>query len=93
MVLACDQPDKVRHCYEETTGAPLICGDSTVAPGPGASTPQWALVVGVVDPEGVVARAHDHGQDLVTWSDEAGRRVVRLSSPEGPAFQVRHVEQ
>ncbi|MGW4234176.1 VOC family protein [Streptomyces sp. NPDC004980] len=91
MVLACDQPDKVRHFYEETTGTPLICADFIATPGPGASTPQWEPVVGVVDPEGVVARAHDHGR--VTWSDEAGRRVVRLSSPERLTFQVSHLEQ
>ncbi|WP_228990289.1 VOC family protein [Streptomyces sp. DH8] len=93
MVLACDQPDKARHFYEETTGTPLICADFIATLGPSASTPQWELAVDVGDLDSVVARAHDHGQDLATWSEKTGHRVVRLSSPEGLTFQVRRLEQ
>ncbi|WP_461069385.1 VOC family protein [Streptomyces pseudoechinosporeus] len=94
MVLACDQPDKARHFYGETTGTPLICADFIATRGPsGASAPQWELAVEVGDPDSVVARAHDLGQGSVTWSEETGRRVVRLSSPEGLTFQVHRLEQ
>ncbi|WP_328767959.1 VOC family protein [Streptomyces sp. NBC_00286] len=94
MVLACDRPDKARGFYEETTGAPLTCADFIATGGSRASAPQWELAVGVGDLDCVVARAHGHrhGQDSVAWSDEAGRRVVRLSSPEGLTFQVRRLE-
>ncbi|CAM5365448.1 hypothetical protein SALBM135S_08491 [Streptomyces alboniger] len=93
MVLACDQPAEARRFYEEMTGAPLHHADFRAARGPGASTPQWELAVGVGDPDSVVARARDHGQGLVAWSEEAGRRVVRVSSPEGLTFQVHPWER
>ncbi|MFD9421345.1 MULTISPECIES: hypothetical protein [unclassified Streptomyces] len=93
MVLACDQPDKARHFYEMTAGTPLICADFITTLGPGASTPQGELAVDVGDLDSVVARARDHGQDPVTWSEETGRRGVRLSSPEGLTFQVHRSER
>lgn len=93
MVLTCDQPDKARHFYGETIGAPLTCADFIAARGPGPSDPQWELAVEVDDLDSVVARAHDHDHDSATWSEETGRRVVRLSSPEGLAFQVRRRER
>ncbi|MFC8147304.1 VOC family protein [Streptomyces paradoxus] len=91
MILTCDQPDEARHFYEETTGAPLICADFIGAAGPGTSAPRWELVV-AVDDLGSVVRAHDDGQTLGTCSEETGRHVVRLSSPEGLSFLVRHGE-
>lgn len=93
MALVCDQPDKARHFYGETTGTPLVCADFIATRGPSASAPQWELAVGVGDLDSVVARAHAHGQDSVTCSEETGRRFVRLSSPEGLTFQVRRLEQ
>ncbi len=84
MVLACDRPDEARRFYGETTGTPLRCADFVAADG---SAPQWELVVEVDDLDGVIARAGDHAS--VTRSGEAGRRVVRLSSPEGLTFLVR----
>lgn len=74
MVLACDQPDKARHFYRETTGSPLIHADFIATPGPTAFAAQWELVVEVAAP--------------VTGSEESGPRVVRLSSPEGLTIQV-----
>ncbi|MFJ1745865.1 VOC family protein [Streptomyces sp. NPDC088116] len=93
MVLACEQPDKARRFYEETTSTPLTCADFIAALGPSASAPHWELAVDVDDLDSVVARAHDHGHGSVTWSEETGRRVVRLSSSEGLAFQVRRLER
>jgi hypothetical protein len=55
--------------------------------------PQWELAVDVKDLDSVVARAHEYGRGSVTWSEETGRRVVRLSSAEGLTFQVRCLEQ
>ncbi|GHC81506.1 VOC family protein [Streptomyces violaceochromogenes] len=89
MVLACDRPDEARHFYEKTTGAPLFCADFIAAAEPGASTPQWELVVAVDDLDNVI-RAHDDGRASVTSSEKHGRRVVRLSSPEGLSFLLRH---
>ncbi|MBD0840541.1 VOC family protein [Streptomyces sp. TRM68416] len=93
MVLTCAQPEQARHFYQKTTGTPLISADFIAADGPGASAPQWELAVGVEDLDGVVARTHDHGQDSATWSENAGSRVVRLSSPEGLTLLVRGLEQ
>jgi predicted enzyme related to lactoylglutathione lyase len=93
MVLTCDQPERARHFYDKTTGTPLDCADFIATRGPSASAPQWELTVDVEDLDSVVARAHDQGQDSVAWSEETGRRVVRLSSPEGLTFQVRRLEQ
>jgi predicted enzyme related to lactoylglutathione lyase len=93
MVLACDQPDKARHFYRETTGAPLIHADFIATPGPAASAPRWELVVEVGDPDSVLARAQDHGHASVTSCEETGRRVVRVSSREGLTFQVRRQER
>lgn len=89
MLLTCDQPDRARHFYAETTGTPLACADFSATYGHGPSAPQWELAVAVADLDRVVARAQEHGQDLVTWPEENGRRVARLSSPEGLTFQVR----
>lgn len=97
MVLTCDQPEKARHFYDKMTGAPLNCADFIASCGPSASVPHWELAVYVEDLDSVVARAHEHGhghgQDSAIWSDKAGRRVVRLSSPEGLTFLVRCLEQ
>ncbi|MFF7871591.1 VOC family protein [Streptomyces qaidamensis] len=92
MVLACDRPDEARHFYEKTTGVPLLCADFIAAVGPGASAPQWELVVAVDDLD-KVSRAHDDGWASVTRSEENGRPVVRLSSPEGLSFLVRRKER
>ncbi|MFD5234504.1 VOC family protein [Streptomyces qaidamensis] len=92
MVLACDQPDEARHFYEGTTGAPLFCADFVAAVGPGASAPRWELVVAVDDLDNII-RADDDGQASVASSEENGRRVVRLSTPEGLSFLVRRGER
>ncbi|MER5216245.1 VOC family protein [Streptomyces sp. NPDC002838] len=94
MVLACDQPDRARRFYQDTTGSPLICADfiGADASGPVVSTPQWELSVGVDDLESVVGRARGHGRGLVNRSAEAGRFLVRLSSPEGLTVQVRRLD-
>ncbi|XVV01960.1 VOC family protein [Actinosynnema sp. CA-248983] len=89
MVLTCDQPEKARHFYDKTTGNPMNCADFIAAGGPGASVPQWELAVDVEDLDSVVARAREHGEGSATWSEQAGRRVVRLSSPEGLTLLVR----
>ncbi|MFI2636184.1 hypothetical protein ACH5A2_38355 [Streptomyces collinus] len=91
MALACDRPDEARHFYEKTTGAALFCADFIAVAGPGATAPQWELVVAVDDLDDVI-RAHDDGRASVTSSEEHGRRVVRLSSPEGLSFLVRRRE-
>ncbi|MEU0164742.1 VOC family protein [Streptomyces iakyrus] len=92
MVLACDRPDEARHFYEKTTGTPLFCADFIATVGPGASAPQWELVVAVDDLDNV-SRAHDDGRASVTRSEENGRHVVQLSSPEGLSFLVRRRER
>ncbi|MEV0439692.1 VOC family protein [Streptomyces spectabilis] len=89
MVLACDQPDRARRFYEETTGARLDRAD--FVRGPAATTPRWEVVVGVDDLDGVVTRGRDSGPDAVTRSEENGRPVVRLSSPEGLTVRVRRL--
>ncbi|MET9831575.1 VOC family protein [Streptomyces sp. NPDC006385] len=89
MVLACDQPDRARHFYRETLGARLACADFVAERGPEGSTPRWELAVGVDDPDSV-ARAHPSG--VVLSSEEAGRPVVRLSSPEGLTVRLHHLD-
>lgn len=93
MVLTCDQPEKARHFYDRTIGTPQVCADFIAASGSSASAPRWELAVGVEDPGSVVARAHGFGQNSAVWSEETGRPVVRLSSPEGLTFLVRRFEQ
>ncbi|MFI6209188.1 VOC family protein [Streptomyces sp. NPDC051041] len=93
MVLKCDQPEKARHFYGKTTGTSLNCADFIATCGPSASVPQWELAVDVEDLDSVVVRAQEHGQDSATWSEKTGRRVVRLSSPEGLTLLVRRLEQ
>ncbi|MEU0990161.1 VOC family protein [Streptomyces sp. NPDC005953] len=90
MVLTCDQPDRARHFYEQTTGTPLLCADFIA--GPRASAPQWELAVEVDDLDGVVARADGHAHESVTRSGETVCRTVRLRSPEGLFFLVRSLK-
>ncbi|TPQ16529.1 VOC family protein [Streptomyces sporangiiformans] len=89
MVLTCDQPELAQHFYRETTGTSLVQADFLATHEYVTAAPQWEPVVGVDDLDSVVARARDFGQGLVTRSEETGRPVVRLSSPEGLTFQVR----
>ncbi|MCE7083014.1 VOC family protein [Streptomyces sp. ST2-7A] len=88
MVLACAEPARARRFYRGTLGVPPDHADFVPASDPGGSAPRWELSVGVDDADGVVARAHDHGRAPVVREDEAGRRVVWLSSPEGLTLRV-----
>ncbi|MDT0444671.1 VOC family protein [Streptomyces johnsoniae] len=92
MVLASDQPDRARHFYRATTGADLARAEFVTAGSFPPSTRQWEVVIGVDDPDHVVARARDHGADVVTWSEKTGRPVVRLSGPERLTCHVRRLE-
>lgn len=93
MVLACERPDEARHFYRETMGIPLACADFVAPRGDLTATPQWELAIGVDDPDRVVTHVREHGRTPATWQDETGRWVVRLTSPEGLAFQIRRLEQ
>ncbi|MER5834433.1 VOC family protein [Streptomyces sp. NPDC002130] len=93
MVLTCDQPEKALHFYGKTTGTPPDCADFIAPCGPSASVPRWELAVAVEDLDSVVVRAQEHGHDSATWSKETGRRVARLSSPEGLTFLVGSLDQ
>ncbi|MGR3937385.1 VOC family protein [Streptomyces sp. BRA346] len=92
MVLACEEPDRARRFYRETTGARLARADFVAASGPLAAVPRWELVVAVEDLDGVLARARDDGPGAVTWRDEAGRRDARVSGPEGLSVRVRRLD-
>lgn len=89
MVLVCDRPEEARRFYRAVTGTALACADF-VAPGPpGASAPQWELVVRVVDLDRGISLAGELGHDRVTWYEGVAHRIVRISSPEGLTFQIR----
>ncbi|MGW2328125.1 VOC family protein [Streptomyces sp. NPDC001700] len=86
MVLACEQPDRVRDFYRETTGGGLVGADFVTGP-PLATAPRWELVVAVDDVDGVLAR--DLAPGAATWLDETGGREARLTGPEGLTVRVR----
>ncbi|EFE67429.1 hydroxylase [Streptomyces viridosporus ATCC 14672] len=92
MVLACDRPERARDFYRKALDVRPARADFVTAPGPAASAPRWELAVGVDDPDGVVARAGGLGPGAVLRSEEGGRPVVRLSSPEGLTVHVRGLE-
>ncbi|MYX13097.1 GNAT family N-acetyltransferase [Streptomyces sp. SID8374] len=85
-VLACEDPERARHFYAAVTGAPPARAAFLEAST--ATAPQWELVLAVGDPDGVAARARDHGGEFVTTAEG----LKRLRSPEGLAFRVRTPE-
>ncbi|WP_258044169.1 VOC family protein [Streptomyces sp. SM11] len=95
-VLACGDPERAREFHAGTMGAPLgRAAFHEAATGATAtdSAPQWEPALAVDDPDAVIGRARAHGPDLVTLAVEGGRRVVRLRSPEGPAFLIQARDQ
>ncbi|MCP2164789.1 VOC family protein [Goodfellowiella coeruleoviolacea] len=89
MVLACPDPHRARHFYRHVLGAVLDAADIVASPGPAGSAPRWELAVTVADPHEVAARVREHGPDRLVWTDQDGRRVARLVSPEGLTFPLR----
>lgn len=88
MVLVCEQPERARHFYAGTTGAPLARATFLQAPDATPATtgpPQWELALVVEDLDAVIARARAEGPDPVTLSGG----LVRLRSPEGLSFLAR----
>ncbi|MGW0839124.1 VOC family protein [Streptomyces sp. NPDC002787] len=88
MVLACRQPDMARDFYREVTGTAFGQADFVAAQGPGAVTPQWELAVTVEDLGEVAARVRADGRGHAVWPNDPDRSLLRLSSPEGLAFQM-----
>lgn len=83
LVLACEDPERVRQFYTETVGTPLARAVFVAASA--VTSPQWELVVAVDDPDGAAGRARDLGGELVTVSEG----LARLSSPEGLTFLLK----
>lgn len=87
MVLVCADPERARHFYTGTTGAPLA-RTAFLEAAPGAA-PHWELAVAVSDPDRVAARARELGGELVTLTGGA----ARLSSPEGLTLRLTTTPQ
>ncbi|MZG04458.1 GNAT family N-acetyltransferase [Streptomyces sp. SID5614] len=87
MVLVCADPERARHFYTGTTGAPL--GRSTFLEAAPGTAPHWEVSVAVGDPDRVAARARELGGELVTLTGGA----ARLSSPEGLTVRLTTAPQ
>ncbi len=87
MVLVCADPERARHFYSGTTGAPLARA-TFVEAAPGTA-PQWELCVAVGDPDRAAARARELGGEFVTLTGGA----ARLSSPEGLTLRLTTTPQ
>lgn len=87
MVLVCADPERARHFYTGTTGAPLA-RTAFLEAAPGIA-PHWEVSVAVGDPDRVAARARELGGELVTLTGGA----ARLSSPEGLTVRLTTAPQ
>ncbi|MFE7836884.1 VOC family protein [Streptomyces sp. NPDC057474] len=84
MVLACAQPDRARDFYREVTDTDFAHADFTTT----GAAPQWELMVGVDGLATVAARVRERDGGQVSWIEDGGRPVLRLSGPEGLTFLV-----
>ncbi|XUT58074.1 GNAT family N-acetyltransferase [Streptomyces sp. G9] len=87
MVLVCADPERARHFYTGTTGAPLA--RTTFLEAAPGTAPHWEVSVAVGDPDRVAARARELGGELVTLTGGA----ARLSSPEGLTVRLTTAPQ
>ncbi|SHF05926.1 VOC family protein [Streptoalloteichus hindustanus] len=92
MVHISDQPNQARLFYRELLGVDLAFADFVPPPEPESCAPRWELVVSATDVDGVAARAAAHGLGHVAWLERVGRRVLRLTGPEGLSFRVVPVD-
>lgn len=87
MVLVCADPERARHFYTGTTGAPLA--RTTFLEAAPGTAPHWEVSVAVGDPDRVAARARELGGELVTLTGG----TARLSSPEGLTVRLTTAPQ
>ncbi|WP_225993199.1 VOC family protein [Actinomadura rudentiformis] len=95
MMLACNDPERSRAFYRTVLGAEPRSAEFVRTPDVAETGARWEAILQTRDPGSVAARARTFGGGACVRSDagsgQPGGPVLRLTGPDGLAFQMRPV--